>query len=1015
MSVRPPLIHGSYPAITDALCSQIVSEISARPLAELLQDPVQILVPSRSAAETIAGGVAERLKRPVAGIVMRSIDTLAVEILNAAGEFPRSATDEEQRLAMIIAADAFLPSDLKTPGITAMLYRTYRDIRDSGLSMSMLAKKAPAPESIPGRVLPLFRELERLVSATGASDPADIHTRAALRISTGSTSGTGRTPCGPTRMKPQILFGFYDVTGVQERLLNALADAGALSRIYLPVPLTDGKVAAPYEFSSDFVGRLSTFCSELVSTWPDIPIPMSGRPKENPSPRTVLRKAEPDIGVSGHYSPGWAIQGSFDIQDELREACRHVRTLLDTGTAPREIAITARTLAGRELTMLQRAAREFDFELRNAPGRSLQSHRFGRTVRHLLEVREDRFPRAIVMEILRTGLSGGKARSDYEINAMDRAARECGIAGGGSAEVRGVIPHLDERARNRAPDLEAYAAAVEEIETLTAPVRSAATGETWATLLENWVARFVPASEEDLAAIDELLSEAALLRAVGGSHSLQLQTLIDLIAATPVLYPPERPGIHIWAGDVMKLRGRVVEHLVVLRMQDDIFPQRRVEDPLLRDRDRKRLGIRAVGDGRDEENLLFEFLLDSATKTIRFSYAMSDATGKTLRPSQLLSNFRRRPATAGRELTLPATALSLVERRVETAAANPTAPLLRKARLLENSGKRNVYDGYLTADGELQIFLRDLLSAISPTRLEPLGECPHRFLMGTVFSIRELEDPGAESESNPRVKGSLDHQILEEFYRELNINDIGASSAEVLESRLTARLRSIIARLFEAHALAAPAVNRNILEMERAAAEIRLERWVAWDLHELGESGFRPRHFELHFGDDQRERLEVGPVSLAIRGSIDRVDVHPETRHHRVIDYKSGIARAQQGLGDKVDRGHRLQLPLYTLVFEKLFELKPEQIDAIIRPLGDPRLDPGRYSFNLGEKRALVLENLTTLFEGILKGRFPAMPSEEACTYCVVGPWCRTRFDPDESRALRPWGSAVEMLRSLGQ
>ena len=83
-------------------------------------------------------------------------------------------------------------------------------------------------------------------------------------------------------------------------------------------------------------------------------------------------------------------------------------------------------------------------------------------------MREDRFPRAIVIEILRTGLSGGKARSDYDINAMDRAARECGIAGGGSAEVRGVIPHLDERARNRAPDLEAYAAAVEEIVAETA-------------------------------------------------------------------------------------------------------------------------------------------------------------------------------------------------------------------------------------------------------------------------------------------------------------------------------------------------------------------------------------------------------------------------------------------------------------------------------------------------------------------------------------------------------------------
>jgi len=902
---------------------------------------------------------------------MRSVETLALQILNAEGEFPRSATDQEQRLATAIAADETLPGDLRTPGINSMLYRTYRDIRESGLSISMLAKRASSIGGLIDRVVPVFRELESLLTSKGAWDPSDLLTRAALRIATGS------------RVAPQILFGFYDVTGVQERLLNAMSDAGLLCGVYLPVPLQEGQVPSAYQFSAPFVSR-------------------------------TLSQTSGSVAARTSALPSWSIRGHFDVQEELGEACRQVRSLLDAGTLPRQIAITARSLANSDLILLQRAAREFGFELRNGPGRSIASHRFGRTVLQLLQLRDNDFPRKSVVEILRCGLTGGSRRSDYDINAIDRAARDCGIAGGSSAAVRGVIPHLDERAQKKSGNLEAYAEAVAELESMTAGVRPSATGEIWASLIERWTARFDPSSEEDLGAIELLSGQTSLLRSLAGERPLKLQQAADLIASAPPLSSLETDGVHVWAGDVMKFRGRIVDHLIVIRMQDDVFPQRRIEDPLLRDRERKSLGVRAIGDGRDEEAFLFQLLLDSARSTIRFSYAMSDATGKTLRPSQLLSNFRRRPGIEACELAPSPATLSQLEQRVERASDDPSPRLKRRTRLLEHRGSQSEFDGFVEPDEELHAFIRELLNKISPTRLEPIGECPQKFLMGTVFAIRELEDPGAESESNPRVKGSLDHQVLEEFYREMNPMEIARhSTAGKLDPRVKDRLLSIIHRVFDAHALASPAVNRNILAMELAAAEARLERWVAWDLGELSESGFRPQNFERRFGEDEEQRLDIGPVSLAIHGSIDRIDVNPDTRDHRLIDYKSGFAKAQQNLGDKVDVGHRLQLPLYALVLEKLSALSPEQIEAIIRPLGDPTLDPGKYSFNLGEKREAILQNLTTLFEGVLAGRFPAMPSDEACHFCVVGLWCRTRHDPDESRALRPYQSAVHLLGTL--
>ena len=93
---------------------------------------------------------------------------------------------------------------------------------------------------------------------------------------------------------------------------------------------------------------------------------------------------------------------------------------------------------------------------------------------------------------------------------------------------------------------------------------------------------------------------------------------------TPVTQPTSEP-----ARPPIRFRGRSFEHLFAIRTQDELFPQRRVEDPLLSDADRRQLGIREIGDGRDEERLLFQLLLDGAHDSVRFSFATSDAFGKS--------------------------------------------------------------------------------------------------------------------------------------------------------------------------------------------------------------------------------------------------------------------------------------------------------------------------------------------------------------------------------------------------
>ena len=83
---------------------------------------------------------------------------------------------------------------------------------------------------------------------------------------------------------------------------------------------------------------------------------------------------------------------------------------------------------------------------------------------------------------------------------------------------------------------------------------------------------------------------------------------------------------------------RSFTHLFVVRMQDDIFPQRRTEDPLLPDSDRALLDLREIGDGREEEQLLFSLLGDSSPN-VHFSFATADGFGKVLRKSRYLRGY----------------------------------------------------------------------------------------------------------------------------------------------------------------------------------------------------------------------------------------------------------------------------------------------------------------------------------------------------------------------------------------
>ncbi len=442
----------------------------------------------------------------------------------------------------------------------------------------------------------------------------------------------------------------------------------------------------------------------------------------------------------------------------------------------------------------------------------------------------------------------------------------------------------------------------------------------------------------------------------------------------------------IWAGEIARFRGRSFQHLFAVRMQDDVFPQRRTEDPLLPDPDRILLGLRQIGDGRDEEQLLFSLLADSTSTHLHFSYATGDGFGKVLRPSRFIRNV------AHAEPHVPP-------------AATAQPPRKRQLQLLAKSGTRSVFDGYIPGIDPSTLRL-------SPTQLEDFGECPQKFLFKHILGARDIDHPERELQIHHRDKGTLDHRILERFYRSLTDDELMLAHAALprLEEGLSERLDGFVDAQFDDHEGEVPPFNRTVRDIERRATKRILREFVVHDLADLEAQGLVPRWFEYRFGAKHRELADhpepfiadIGGVPVRVEGTIDRIDTGIGT--YRIVDYKSGKALRHANLSDKIDRGVRLQLALYGMAVAEFFHADAANVSGTIKPLVISDIKAPRFAFVLEDKRAALLETLAIFIHAIRSGAFPAFPNEtdefNSCKYCPVNHSCRTRHDLEERYAV---------------
>src|SRR5260370_2072820 len=96
-------------------------------------------------------------------------------------------------------------------------------------------------------IVRVWKAYEKLIAHLQAVDSADVLARAATLIESGGVT-----------VEPQIIAGFYDMTGAQLRVIHALEKTGRVSAIF--VPAGDDDV---YTFATHFVRPFSVAGSQF--------------------------------------------------------------------------------------------------------------------------------------------------------------------------------------------------------------------------------------------------------------------------------------------------------------------------------------------------------------------------------------------------------------------------------------------------------------------------------------------------------------------------------------------------------------------------------------------------------------------------------------------------------------------------------------------------------------------------------------------------------------------------------
>ncbi len=499
-------------------------------------------------------------------------------------------------------------------------------------------------------------------------------------------------------------------------------------------------------------------------------------------------------------------------------------------------------------------------------------------------------------------------------------------------------------------------------------------------------------------------------------------------------------------------RGKRFEYIVVMGLQEGVWPRTEGEDPFLNDGTRRQLsetyGVRLLerSAAGGEERLLFTLVLASGRRRITLTRQRSGEDGRPLVRSWYLHELAR--ALGRTDGNLPGTVP--VPRRLEDrmdqrifsdslwTPSEWTARLLihghnpealhsiqgLEAGILEScfdAGSRlsrlgsglTDRDGMIDKPPERWNDLKE--KGFSPTALETYARCPFRFFAKHVLRLDELDDFEEIAELESRDIGDLLHEIFERFF---------SSRTHDAPADASAPLSRAIEMTLNGYEKKAPVGHPFLWRRTRRTLRALAEGYIGRGLESLRESGFQPvayeRRADITLPDDPSFPSILR--RMKIHGRLDRIDRRESEAgvELRVVDYKytAGKAVAKRNLEQETVRGRRLQPAFYALL------ARADEPDAKVS--AELHYVAPNWPENASRRYALPSDawesgwamemgkTLSEILTGIRDGQFYIIPQDGEGSHCRTCPYqvlCRRNHRPTRyRRTADPRTRRIEIL-----
>lgn len=818
----------------------------------------------------------------------------------------------------------------------------------------------------------------------------------------------------------QLLFyGFYDFNPLQRKLLESLLKKKEALFFF---PWIDGLA---FDYALPTLTWLKNLgCEQLPLEKPDGP---AGQQPLAALAEAIFSPSRRSAGLQRGSEQIELLSAPGEAREAAETARRCLRWVKERGLSFSEIGVLLRS-AEPYAELLAQAFSHAGIPFYLQGGQPLWKSREGQSLRLVFKILKENWSRASVMEFitfapLAFGPTDSNEAAEASPSLWELFSAQAGIAGG-KEEWQERLRRLLAGEPTEPESLKAFIRFMDRlIEILESLPRRASWSE-MALKLNGVIQRLFAPSEalqkiadeiEKLAAYDALEEEIDLERFAQGLESA-------LTSARDGVGSFGKEGVFI--GDLMSARGIPFKGVIVPGMVERLFPLKHRQDPVLLDRERQYLSetlrkeLAQKERGFDEERLLFTLTLMSAQERALFTFPrlepftareripsffllrlMEAVTGKAVDFSdfeewRLLERVplsRLFPRSASEALTPLEYDLRQADAALEERELAPLdylsrlSPFFSRSLLAEAKrwGERRFteFDGLLASPKSragLERYLAERELSFAPTALETYARCPYRFFLQSLLRLAPWEEAERLAGLAPVERGELVHRILFPFFSRLKEEGrlpLAGQERAYLEALLTEVAEGIF-RAFEAE----KATGYPLLwSLEKRAIMESLLGFLNSELKD--KEGFVPAYFERSFHCPFPLN---GKGAISLRGRIDRIDLSPDGRRGRIIDYKSGQPRPVTD--GKFNGGEALQLPLYLYAASR--ELGAVEFTGAAYAYVSEKAGYKRFVFTTSgwQGKLKTLKKIVSgLVGGIRKGIYPARPlSCRPCPFPLI-------------------------------